>query len=265
MFCLKEFLLNKSNSYRYYKKNYKKLSKENKKLKKKLKKFERECPICGYKGADFKPFPQIIHREVECPKCRSHERQRAIWLFFEQNKDLLKDGNKFLHFAPERALNDLFSNSKMDYYPVDIDFDRPFVKQAVDIQNIPFEDDYFDLIYCSHVLEHVPDDRKAMSELSRVLKPGGTALILVPMNGIAYELPYDEEKTLEDERYNTPELRDKYYGQFDHLRLYGNDFKDRLIDVGFNIVSDDFIKRLGFETIERYALIRNEKIFECTK
>lgn len=262
---MKEFLLKKSNSYTYYKNNYEKLSKENKKLKSKLKEYEKECPICGYKGVDFRPYPQIIHKEVECPKCYSHERHRALWLYFQQNMHLLKEGNKFLHFAPENAFNKLFTSSQVDYYPVDISWKNPFIKETLDIQDIPYENNYFDLIYCSHVLEHVPDDKKAMNELLRVLKPGGTALILVPINGIAFELPYDETKTLEDKRYNTPELRDKYYGQDDHLRLYGKDFKDKLIDVGFKVLSDDFIKKLGYETVERYALIREENIFECTK
>ncbi|MBQ2666514.1 class I SAM-dependent methyltransferase [Methanobrevibacter sp.] len=161
---------------------------------------------------------------------------------------------------------DLFKNrEEIDYYPVDISDENPFIREIVDIQDIPYEDDFFDLIYCSHVLEHVVDDKKAISELKRVLKPSGTALILVPINGIAFELPYDETKTLENPQYNTPELREKYYGQDDHLRLYGRDFKDRLIDAGFKIVSDDFIRNLGHEAVDRYALIRDENIFECVK
>lgn len=263
-------ILKKSNSYNYYKDNYEKLLKENRKLNERLDKYEKayppkECPICGYKGIDFRPYPQIIHREVECPNCLSHERHRALWLYFKQNSHLLTNGNKFLHFAPEEQFRPHFEKCDIEYHPVDISDENWYIKEIVDIQDIPYQDDYFDLIYCSHILEHVPDDKKAMNELCRVLKPGGTALILVPINGIAFELPYDETKTLEDEKYNTPELREKYYGQFDHLRLYGSDFKDKLIDSGFKIRSDDFIKRLGFETIERYALIRNENIFECTK
>lgn len=271
-FSFKGYLLNKSNSFRYYKEgfeHYKKAAEEleieNNILNEKLKKLERECPICGYRGADFEPYPLITHREVECPNCRAHERHRALWLYFKDNPQLLENGNKILHFAPEETFNKLFSNGDLDYHPVDISSENPFVKEVFDIQDIPYEDNYFDLIYCSHVLEHVEDDRKAMKELHRVLKPDGTALILVPMNGIVYELPYDETKTFEDERYNTPELRTKHYGQFDHVRLYGSDFKDRLIESGFNVKSDDYIKQLGYEKIERYALIRDEKIFECEK
>ena len=267
---MKEFVLKKSNSYNYYKDNYERLVKENKKLNKDLKEYKKayppkECPICGYKGIDFKPYPQIIHKEVECPNCRSHERHRALWLYFQENKHLLKKDAKFLHFAPEPQFYELFENSGMEYHRADTSKENWRIDEIIDVQDIPYEDNYFDLIYCSHILEHVPDDRKAMRELYRVLKPGGTALILVPINGIAFELPYDENKTLEDEKINTDELREKYYGQFDHLRLYGKDFKERLIESGFKIKSDDYIKRLGYETIEKYALIRDENIFECTK
>lgn len=262
---MKEFFLKHSNSYNYYKDNYKKLLEENERLTRDLKQFEKECPICGYKGYDFKPYPQIIHREVECPNCSSHERHRATYLYFKENAHLLTNKNKVLHFAPEVQLQKIFKKCDIEYHPVDISDENWYIDEIVDIQDIPYENNYFDLIYCSHILEHVPDDKKAISELYRVLKPGGIALILVPINGIAFDLPYDETRTLEDEKYNTPELREKYYGQFDHLRLYGSDFKERLLECGFNIKSDDFIKRLGYETIEKYALIRNENIFECTK
>jgi SAM-dependent methyltransferase len=262
---MKEFLLEKSNSYNYYKDNYEKLLEENNTLKEKLKEYEKECPICGHIGADFKPWSQIIHKEVECPNCRSHERHRALWLYFKKNSHLLKKGNRILHFAPEPTFYNLFKNSDADYCPVDISDENFPIDKIVDIQDIPYEDDSFDVIYCSHVLEHVPDDAKAMGELHRVLKPGGTALILVPINGVSFEMPFDDSKTLEDERYDTPELREKYYGQFDHLRMYGRDFKDKLIDAGFDVVADDFIRKLGYEAVERYALIRDENIFECTK
>ena len=265
-----EYFLSKSNSYNYYKHESERLSKKNKKLNKKLGQYEKayppkECPICGYKGIDFMPYPQIIHREVECPNCHSHERHRALWLYFKNNPQLLANKSRLLHFAPEPQFRELFEKSDMEYYPVDVSDEKWVIDEVVDVQDIPYEDNYFDLILCSHVLEHVPDDRKAISELYRVLKPGGTALILVPINGIAFELPYDETKTLEDERFNTPELREKHYGQFDHVRLYGSDFRERLVECGFEIKSDDFIKKLGYETVERYALIRNENIFECTK
>ncbi|WP_407415621.1 class I SAM-dependent methyltransferase [Methanobrevibacter sp.] len=267
---MKDFILNMSNSYKYYKNSYKQLIEENNRLNQELEKYKKiyppkECPICGYKGIEFKHYVNIIHREVECPQCKSHERHRALWLFFHERTDLLKKGNTFLHFAPEIQFNELFRNSGMEYHPVDISMQNSLVEEKVDIQDIPYEDNYFDLIYCSNILEHVEDDKKGMNELYRVLKPGGTALILVPINGISYEMPVDKTKTFEDKKYNTPELREKYYGQFDHLRLYGTDFKDKLIDVGFKVIADDYIKNLGYEKIDKYALIKDENIFECTK
>ena len=247
-----------------------KLIKENRELRKKLNEYEfyhppRECPICGYKGIDFRPYPQLIHKEVMCPRCWGQERHRAVWLYLEENNYLLNDGNKVLHFAPEEPFYDLFKSKNIEYHAVDLYPTSPRVEEKMDIQDIQYDDDYFDLIYCSHILEHVPDDIKAMRELLRVLKPGGIAIIMVPINGVVYELPFDESKTYEDENINTPEAREKYYGQDDHVRLYGSDFKERLLEAGFTIKSDDFIKKLGFETIERYALLRNESLFECTK
>ena len=247
------------------------LIKENRELKKKLNQYEeayppKECPICGYKGIGFIPFPNIIHKEVICPECMSHERHRALWLYFQKNAELIKDGIKILHFAPEPFFKDLFTSKDVEYHSVDLNpglYTDP--DEIIDIQDIPYGNDYFDLILCSHVLEHVPDDMKALNELYRVLKPGGLALILIPMNGVSYNLPYDELKTLEKEEYNTPELREKHYGQDDHLRLYGADFKERIFKSGFELLSEDFVKLLGLETIERFALVRNEKIFECTK
>lgn len=267
---MKDFILKKSNSFNFYKNNYESLKQENTVLKEELNKYKKvyppkECPICGYRGIDFKPYVGVIHREVECPQCKSHERHRALWLYFQERKDLLKKGNTFLHFAPEIQFNELFKSSGMEYHPVDLNPQNSLIEEIIDIQDIPYDDNYFDLIYCSHILEHVPDDKKAIDELYRVLKPNGTALILVPINGITYEKPYDKHKTFEDDKYNTPELREEYYGQFDHLRLYGTDFKDKLIDSGFKVISDDYIENLGHEIIDKYALIKDENIFECTK
>ena len=264
-FSFKGYLLNRSGSFQHMKSQNKELQSANKKLNSKLKEYERECPICGYKGVDFTPYPLITHKEVECPNCKSHERHRALWLYFKDNPQLLKKGNKLLHFAPEVTFNKLFKSCDLEYHPVDISSKNPYIIEQFDVQDIPYEDNYFDVIYCSHILEHVPDDRKAIRELYRVLKPGGTALILVPINGVAFDMPFDVSKTVEDESYDTPELRDKYYGQFDHVRLYGTDFKDRLIECGFKVQSDDYIRKLGYEKIERYALIKDENIFECRK
>ena len=130
------------------------------------------------------------------------------------------------------------------------------VRKAVDITNITFDDNSFDLIMCTHVLEHIPDDRKAMRELYRVLKKGGLAFLNVPL--------FNRAKTLENPEYNTPELRLKYYGQADHVRAYGQDYPQRLSAAGFNIQRITF-ENVDEKTVRRYGLDRNEKIFLCRK
>ena len=128
----------------------------------------------------------------------------------------------------------------------------------VDITDIPYEEHFFDVILCSHVLEHVQDDRKAMRELYRVLKPGGWALLQVP-------LQTGREKTYEDPSIVTPEERLKHFGQKDHVRIYGADYKDRLASAGFTVKVDSTVKELGQEAIARYRLNENEDIFYCSK
>lgn len=146
------------------------------------------------------------------------------------NKDLTgtnKSQMKVLHVAPEKQIRILLeSKASIDY--ISVDKYRDDVTEKADITDLRFENDSFDLIICNHVLEHVIDDRKAMSELYRVLKPEGVALLLVP-------LKYDMETTYEDETIVTPEAREKHFGQHDHVRYYGLDYFDRLGEVGFYV------------------------------
>jgi len=136
---------------------------------------------------------------------------------------------KLLHFAPEDILHPIFSSlSTIDYYPVDIDASRYNLRDVIDIQKINYADNMFDVIICSHVLEHVPDDHSAIKELFRVLKKNGTAFILVPIF-------YDLYRTYENPSYNTPELREEHFGHHDHVRKYGTDFSTRLIYSGFDV------------------------------
>lgn len=163
-----------------------------------------------------------------------------------------------LHFAPETIFYKLFSSFKdIDYWPVDLNPKMRGVRKAVDITNIPFDDDSFDLIMCTHVLEHIPDDRKAMSELYRVLKPKtGIAFLNVPL--------YDIPATFENPEYNTPELRLKYFGQRDHVRKYGHDYPERLKAVGFAI-QIFAAKDIGEKLVKRYGLRQKGKTFLCRK
>ncbi len=216
-----------------------------------------ECPVCKAKFPAFLPSEQSLKPSSFCPNCRSLHRHRALALLM-QNMDWHRKGMRVLHFAPEQGFYQLFSSFKdIEYWPVDLNLNAFGVKKSVDITNITFDDDSFDLIMCTHVLEHIPDDRKAMRELYRVLKPKtGIAFLNVPM----FNLPV----TFEDPAINTPELRLKYYGQEDHVRLYGLDFSQRLAKAGFSVQMCD-IEDMDDKLVRRHGLKRTEKIFLCRK
>lgn len=218
-----------------------------------------ECPICNAKFPAYLPYGEILRKNAMCPNCKSLERHRALWLLMQQ-MNWHKKGMRILHFAPEGIFHRVFSSLKdVDYWPVDLEPDRykGMVRKAVDITEIPFEDDSFDLIMCNHVLEHIPDEKKALRELYRVLKPKtGIAFLNVPM--------FNTSTTLENPEYNTPELRFKYYGQHDHVRAYGLDYPQRLGEIGFSVQLFTFTDT-DEKTLKQYGLDIKEKIFLCRK
>lgn len=222
------------------------------------------CPICG-KPNEFLPHGLKQRPRSRCPYCNSLERHRFVYLIFLKKIDDVfnKENAKVLHFAPERVIYNIFiSKENIDYYPVDFAPEKyghikDIIPVSVNMESIPFDDETFDLVYNSHVLEHVSDDNKAMSELYRVLKKGGVCIVIVPMS--------KNYETLEKEEYNTPELRLKYYYQEDHLRLYGYDIKDKLESVGFNVemvTSEDIIPD---ENDRKLFNITNRRLFICRK
>lgn len=225
---------------------------------------KKVCPICKQEVRLFVPAGVKLRRNAQCPVCKTLERHRFIWLYLERFTDVFTPSPKsVLHFAPEKGFYDKFKSiEEIDYTPVDFNPDHPRSIRAVDIQTIPFEDNRFDVIMCNHVLEHIPDDKKAISELFRVLKPGGTAYICVPMKrGL--------ETTYEDPSHDTPELRELYYGQDDHLRWYGSDFAELLKAFSVKAISPSDV--FTDKEVEEYALLRNEALFAddilfvCTK
>ncbi len=160
-----------------------------------------------------------------------------------------------LHVAPEPVLKlQLRRRELLDYVSADLHPNKGDIR--MDITDIQFEDETFDVIYCSHVLEHIADDRRAMSELARVLTKSGWAIIQVP---VIREIT-DEDPTVTD-----PQERQRRYGQFDHVRAYGKDYADRLASSGFEVRVDDYSSRLGAAETERYGLMRGEDIYFCTK
>lgn len=155
--------------------------------------------------------------------CGSLERHRLVSLLFDVNPSLLRPGNEVLHIAPEPTLVGPLRRSAARY--VSGDLEAEFGARRLDVTQLPFEGDSFDVVVCNHVLEHVPDDERAMREVRRVLRPGGWAMLLVP--------DVHEPMTVESPEITDPEERLMLYGQRDHVRRYGWDYLDRLRAAGF--------------------------------
>lgn len=188
--------------------------------------FDRECPICGYTGV-FDPFGFPVRPEAQCPKCKSLERHRQISLWLDSNHAVIA-GKRVLHFAPEAALTALLKPYAASYVSADIVPGRADL--TLDIEHMALDDGSFDVVVCSHVLEHV-DDAKALGEIGRILAPGGVAMLLVPL---VHHWPHSFERPAPTER-----ERIKYFGQFDHIRRYGADFPERVRAAGFAVTPDN--------------------------
>jgi ubiquinone/menaquinone biosynthesis C-methylase UbiE len=150
----------------------------------------------------------------------------------------------------------LKASAKINYVSGDL---NPLVAdRKIDITDISFENDYFDFIICNHVLEHIQDDRKAMNELFRVLKPSGEAVLQVPISKY-------NKKTFEDVTIIDPEGREKYFGQKDHVRIYGKDYKERLESVGFKVELYDIKNELNIKNIRKYGFNKDEILYISKK
>lgn len=184
------------------------------------------CPICDKSSSQFRQFGITPRQFAQCPHYHSLERHRLSWWFFLKRTNIFSGvAHKILHVAPEGCFAPrLHARFGSNYTSADISGQNVSVK--MDITDIEFPANHFDIIYCSHVLEHVVDDHKAMTEFYRVLNPGGWAILLVPIMA---------EKTFEDFSITTPQERLKAFGQSDHVRSYGYDYYDRLVSAGFDV------------------------------
>lgn len=212
------------------------------------------CPLCETRLRCFLRLHRPYHQF--CPVCRSLQRYRLVWLFF--NSQVIQLGCKperMLHIAPEEALTRRFRQVPgLEYLSADLHDPKAMVK--MDVSDIQFPDDSFDIIYCSHVLEHVPDDRKALAEFYRVLRPGGYALVIVPiLSPVTYE----------DPSITSPQERQRLYGQHDHVRSYGPDFKTRVEQTGFIVSAFGTRDIASEEQAERMGLGYAETLFLCRK
>ncbi|MFN8347971.1 MAG: class I SAM-dependent methyltransferase [Spirosomataceae bacterium] len=217
-----------------------------------------ECPVCGSEFRKFLPYGRSGRDNALCPNCLSLERHRLMYLYLQRKTNFFKADLKLLHVAPEYCFIDRFEKMKnLDYITADIE--SPLAKVKMDIHAIPFEADTFDVAFCNHVMEHVDDDIKAMSELHRVLKPGGWAIIQSPQD-------WSRATTYEDPSITDPKEREKHYWQDDHLRLFGRDYGKRLEKGGFKVTEDRFVmEELTTEEVKRFALPANEVIYFCQK
>jgi SAM-dependent methyltransferase len=238
------------------------------------------CPVCGTHVNAFKPIWKSFIRKVRetnyvypleavetfnaqaysCPACDASDRERLYALYFEELNSSLDQGRplRLIEFAPSPALQ-----RKLRGYPSisyrSADLYRQVVDDCVDITNMAcYPASSIDIFLCSHVLEHVPDDRKAIGELFRTLRPGGFAIVMVP-------LIHGVEATHEDPAINTPELRWKYYGQDDHVRQYGkSDFVDRLTAAGFR-VDQIGVDHFGAEAFRRAGIAPDSVLYVARK
>ncbi len=211
---------------------------------------EVKCPLCGHTFRKFLPYGYVLPREnALCPHCLSLERHRLLWLYLERETDLFKEYPRLLHIAPEvcimRHLKPHFKGHPGRYITADLE--SPLADLHFDVQQIPLADASVDAVMCNHLLEHVADDRKALGELYRVMKPGGWGIILSPVD-------LDYEQTYEDDTITDPAERTRIFGQYDHRRIYGRDYADRLRSAGFEVADIDYASSLGKEAVRRYAL-----------
>jgi SAM-dependent methyltransferase len=216
------------------------------------------CPCCKKSFSTFLPFGVKPRLNAQCPGCGSLERHRLLQLFLENKTNFFKcKKHKILDIAPKQVFQQyckVFPN--LDYISVDIS--SPIAMLKMDITNMLFTNNYFDCIFCYHVLEHIIDDQKAMRELFRILKPGRWAIVQSPIDPTL-------DKTFEDSNVILPEERERLFGQKDHVRIYGRDYKDRLEKAGFLVRLDNYVQQLEESKIKKYGLMKNELIFLCSK
>ncbi|MDF1516394.1 MAG: methyltransferase domain-containing protein [Lutibacter sp.] len=215
-------------------------------------------PIDEKSFKSFLPYGYGKQRKnALAPGTLSLERHRLLWLYLKNETDFFTAPKKVLHMAPEQCFLKRFKKLKnLDY--VTADLYSPIVDVKADICDLPFEENSFDIIFCNHVLEHIEDDKKAMSELYRVLKPGGMGIFQIPQD-------LERAKTYEDFTITNPEERAEHFGQYDHVRVYGKDYFDRLRAVGFKVEEVNYSEKISSELIIKYCLTKNEILPVCYK
>jgi predicted SAM-dependent methyltransferase len=207
-------------------------------------------PIDNKSFRKFLPYGYEIQRQnVLSPSTLSLERHRLLWLYLTNETNFFTSKKKVLHMAPEQCFLSRFKKLNHEYITADLDSPIAYVK--ADIVNLPFNDNSFDVIFCNHVLEHIQDDTKAMKELFRVMKKGGMGVFQVPQD-------LNRDVTFEDNSITDPKERAKIFGQYDHVRVYGRDYFDKLRSVGFKVEEVNYYQKISSELSSRYRLMEGE-------
>lgn len=205
----------------------------------------KTCPVCKETAERFMSYGSPPRLEARCPTCGALERHRLLWLFLTRETDFF-DGRpkRVLHVAPEAVLESRFQTiPRIDYLTADLH--DPQAMEVMDVTRIGHPDQSFDVIFCSHVLEHVEDDRQAMREFHRTLRDGGWAILLVPITA---------DHTVEDPSVTAPEERKRLFGQADHVRRYGPDYAERLREAGFSVSVRSVSDIVAAEDRAEYAI-----------
>ena len=193
-----------------------------------------------------------IRKNALCPGTLSLERHRLLWLYLDNETNFLNSSLKVLHVAPEQVFYKKFKKLKnWEYFTFDLN--SPIADIKGDLTSTNFKDESFDLIICNHVLEHIKDDKSALNEIYRVLKYNGISILQVPIN-------VRREKTFEDSTIKSKIQREKYFGQYDHVREYGLDFKARVEQSGFKVQMINYSKKISKDLIIKYGLMKNDLI-----
>ncbi|MCT4699285.1 class I SAM-dependent methyltransferase [Tenacibaculum haliotis] len=217
-------------------------------------------PIDGKSFRKFLPYGYGVQREnALSPSTLSLERHRLLWIYLQNETDFFSSDKKLkvLHIAPEQCFLDIFRKQKNLEY-ITSDLESPIADVKADICDLPFKDNEFDVVFCNHVLEHIPNDTKAMQELYRVMRVGGFGIFQIPQD-------LSREKTFEDDSITDRKERAEIFGQYDHVRVYGRDYFNKLRSIGFKVDEVDFTKKITPEKLERFALMKGEILPVCFK